>query len=408
MLKKIEKEFEFSRDDMLKIVKDFYSEMNRGLAGKTSSLKMIPTYAGMPTGKEKGRFIALDLGGTNFRVLDLTLKGNGTISLPNIMKFALDKKHITGSAELFFDFLAESVKIFLTKYKLCENTSADLGFTFSFPIQQTGIASGILISWTKGFDVAGVAGSDVVKLLDDAFLRKGIKNINIAVLANDTVGTLVAKSYEDRKCDVGVIIGTGTNACYPEAGTIINIEWGNFNKLEPTSFDRQLDKESNNPGEQILEKMVSGMYLGQIVKRILHDLIGDSPFETEYMSIIEGDKTSDLRAVEGLLERLSFPASSAGDRRMFKKVCEIVSRRAARISASCIAAIVTKMDPHLSKTHVIAIDGSVFERHPTFSCNMEEALKDIFAKEHNRIKLVLSKDGSGIGAAILAAVVANK
>ena len=38
-------------------------------------------------------------------------------------------------------------------------------------------------------------------------------------------------------------------------GTVINIEWGNFNKLDSTFFDRQLDKGSNNPGEQLLEKM---------------------------------------------------------------------------------------------------------------------------------------------------------
>ena len=37
-----------------------------------------------------------------------------------------------------------------------------------------------------------------------------------------------------------------------------------------------------------------------------------------------------------------------------------------------------------------------------------EALKDIFAKGHNRVKLVLAKDGSGIGAAILAAVASKK
>jgi len=323
------------------------------------------------------------------------------------MRFALDKKHMTGTAELFFDFLADSVKTFLKKHKLYGTATIDLGFTFSFPIQQTGVSSGILISWTKGFGVRGVVGNDVVKLLKEAFFRKDIKNINITALANDTVGTLVAKSYEDRKCDVGVIVGTGTNACYPEGRMIINIEWGNFNKLASTSFDKQLDEESDNPGEQILEKMVSGMYLGEIVRLVLHDLIRDRAFETEYMSIIEGDKTSGLKITGKLLDRLGLPKSSLGDRLIFKKVCQIVSRRAARICASCIAAIVTKMDPHLSKAHVIAIDGAVFERHPTFSRNMEAALKDIFAKRYNRIKLVLAKDGSGKGAAILAAVAAK-
>ena len=131
-------------------------------------------------------------------------------------------------------------------------------------------------------------------------------------------------------------------------------------------------------------------------------------FETEYMSIIEGDSSADLRAAGKLLGKLGLPGSSLENRRIVKKICQSVSRRAARISASCIAAIVTRMDPHLSKEHVIAVDGSVFERHPTFSRNMEEALEDIFTKRRNRIRLVLTKDGSGIGAAILASVAAKK
>ena len=268
----LEKLFELPLPEMEKIIETFMTDMARGLAGENSSLKMIPTYVGMPTGNEKGRFIALDLGGTNFRVLELTLGGGRKIGRTNMMKFALGKEQITGSAEIFFDFIADSVKIFLRKYKIPDTAKINLGFTFSFPIRQTGIASGILICWTKGFEARGVVGNDVVGLMNEAFARRGIKNVKISALVNDTVGTLVAKSYEDPDCDVGVIIGTGTNACYPEARTIINIEWGNFNKLTSTVYDRQLDEESDNPGEQILEKMVSGMYMGEVTRLILRDL----------------------------------------------------------------------------------------------------------------------------------------
>jgi hexokinase len=36
------------------------------------------------------------------------------------------------------------------------------------------------------------------------------------VLINDTVGTLMSTAYYDRKTAVGLILGTGTNACYFE------------------------------------------------------------------------------------------------------------------------------------------------------------------------------------------------
>ena len=435
-IEKLEKLFDLSRHAMRAVIKNFQSEMAAGLSDKKSSLKMIPTYVEMPSGLEKGKFIALDLGGTNFRVLELTLKGAHRSGEPRIMKFTLEKREINGTTEIFFDFIAESVKTFLNKHKISGGEELNLGFTFSFPIKQTGIASGILISWTKGFAASGVEGSDVVELLKEAFARKGIRNINISALVNDTVGTLVAKSYEDPACDVGVIIGTGTNACYPEklpeikkwkgpqnksGRMIINIEWGNFNKLASTPFDRRLDESSDNPGEQILEKMVSGMYLGSITGLVLKDmaaednlplglikpLVKGKKFETEYMSIIEGDRTADLKMTAKLLAGLGMAKTSAADRRVLKKVCGIVSRRAARISASCIAAIVLKIDPRLSGKHTIAIDGSVFEKHPTFAANMRKALKDLFGSKYSRIKLALAKDGSGKGAAIIAAVAAG-
>jgi len=426
VLKRIEEQFEISRAGMMKIIKDFHSEMEKGLAGELSSLKMIPTYIEMPTGKEKGEYIALDLGGTNFRVLELDLYGSGKTGAVKMMKFALQKKHMTGTAEDFFDFIATCVGLFLKKHKLSGAGKLDLGFTFSFPIRQTSASSGILMCWTKGFEVSRVVGKDVVKMMDEAFARKGIGNIRISALVNDTVGTLASKSYRDPNCDVGVIIGTGTNACYPEelskigkwrgpgnrtGKMVVNIEWGNFNKLKPTSCDKELDERSDNPGRQILEKMVSGMYLGEVTRLVLKEAglsLKENSFETEYLSIIEADKSRALRKTAGILAKLRPGLKlSAEERSGVKKICEIVSRRAARISASCISAIVTRIDPGVSGRHTIAIDGSVFEKHPTFSKNMRNALREIFGEKASRIKLTLAKDGSGEGAAIIAAVAAS-
>jgi len=123
--------------------------------------------------------------------------------------------------------------------------------------------------------------------LNEALRRKNISCIKIAALANDTVGTLVARSYADPTCDLGVIMGTGTNACYreklsnipklrgpdPEEYMIVNMEWGNFDKLRLTRYDNKLDEASVNPDAMYLEKMVSGMYLGEITRLILIDLI---------------------------------------------------------------------------------------------------------------------------------------
>ncbi len=420
---KIIKDLDISASEMRRLVKSFTSEMRRGLSGARSSLKMIPTYASQPTGEETGEFIALDLGGTNFRILSLELKGEGRIGKPAIMSFKLGQKEISGGENNLFDFIASRLKLFLSKNDLL-GAKHFLGFTFSFPVKQTGIATGDLVCWTKGFSAKGVIGKDVVRLLNEALIRCGVGNLNISAMLNDTVGTLAAESYEDRNCDIGVIIGTGTNACYSEtlsnisgiknSGSasgrmIINIEWGNFDKLKKTRFDLEVDEMSSNPGEQILEKMVSGMYLGQIAESVIRQTIA-SPirgFTTEHMSRIESDVSKDLSNTGRVLKSLGVKTSTLKVRAEVLSICKAVSSRGARIVAACLGAIILKMDPKISSSHTIAIDGTVYEKHPTFAKNIRAGLKGLFGRKASRVKLVLTKDGSGIGAAITAAAASN-
>src|SRR4051812_20448942 len=93
-----------------------------------------------------------------------------------------------------------------------------LGFTFSFPVHQIGINRGTLIRWTKGFDIPDAIGQDVCALLQKEIdkLRLPVK---VAALVNDTVGTLMARSYTSpgkTKTLLGAIFGTGTNGAYVE------------------------------------------------------------------------------------------------------------------------------------------------------------------------------------------------
>jgi hexokinase len=117
-------------------------------------------------------------------------------------------------------------------------------------------------------------------------------DVRVAALANDTVGTLVTQAYVDPDCYVSVILGTGTNAAYVEhtsaipkwrgpdatGDMIINMEWGGFDSLQRktlplTPYDRQLDRDAVHPGQQLYEKMISGMYLGEITRIILAHLV---------------------------------------------------------------------------------------------------------------------------------------
>lgn len=56
-----------------------------------------------------------------------------------------------------FDFIADALKKFVDTegedYHLSPGRQRELGFTFSFPVKQTSIASGTLVKWTKGFSI---------------------------------------------------------------------------------------------------------------------------------------------------------------------------------------------------------------------------------------------------------------
>jgi len=268
--------------------------------------------------------------------------------------------------------------------------------------------------------------------------RKNISCIKVAALANDTVGTLAARSYTDPTCDLGVIMGTGTNACYreklsnipklrgpdPEGYMIVNMEWGNFDKLRLTRYDKQLDEASVNPGAMYLEKMVSGMYLGEVTRLIVIDLIKrdlmflnepdaaesfkkKDSLKTEHMSLIEGDETENLGETEQFLNNSGITNTTLHDRTLLKRLCEFVSARAARLGAAAICAVITWMDPELDDMHTVAVDGSLFGKYPGFGAKITDVFKKLYGEKAEKIILVHSKDGSGKGAAIIAAVAAS-
>nr|KYP74870.1 hypothetical protein KK1_007563 [Cajanus cajan] len=316
------------------------ADMRAGLAAQSEpgpGLPMIPSYVeNLPTGNEKGLFYALDLGGTNFRVLRVQLGGKDErviatefdqVSIPQDLMFATSQE--------LFDFIALGLAKFAAKedgrFHVSSGRKREIGFTFSFPVKQTSIDSGILIKWTKGFAVSGTAGRDVVACLNEAMERQEL-DMRVSALVNDTVGTLAGAEYWDNDVIAAVILGTGTNACYVEQMSaipklkghnsssqkmIISTEWGAFsNGLPLTEFDREMDAASINPGEQIFEKTISGMYLGEIVRRVLlkmaeeGGLFGKSvpqklstPFilGTPDLCAMQQDCSGDLLAVGSLL-----------------------------------------------------------------------------------------------------------
>ena len=165
------------------------------------------------------------------------------------------------------------------------------------------------------------------------------------------------------------------------------------------------------------------MYLGEITRRVIYDFIHreilfngiktlnifaeKGTFETKDMSLIQGDTSDNLGEIEDYLTGLGVDKITLHDKKLLKKVCGLVSTRAARVSAAAIAGVITWMDPELMSCHTVGIDGSVFEKYPGFSGIMENVFNILFNAKAKKIKMEMAKDGSGKGAAIIAAVAAS-
>lgn len=87
-----------------------------------------------------------------------------------------------------------------------------------------------------------------------------------------------------------------------------------------------------------------------------------------------------------------------------RKLAELIGTRAARLSACGIAAICKKKN--WTEAHVGA-DGSVFQKYPHFKDRNRLALREIFDWPESSKDLIIvqaAEDGSGVGAALIAAL----
>ncbi|XP_076295829.1 hexokinase A isoform X2 [Lasioglossum baleicum] len=428
-------------DDQLRMVMErLDAEINKGLSKEThknSTVKCFTTYVqDLPDGTEKGNFLALDLGGTNFRVLLITLEGMNFDMKSKI--YAIPQSLMLGTGTHLFDHIAQCLALFVKDLNL-QDQVLPLGFTFSFPLTQEGLTKGYLVRWTKGFNCDGVVDEDVVGLLEAAIARRNDVKIDVCAILNDTTGTLMSCAWKNRNCRIGLIVGTGSNACYVEKtknvecavpgnfkpekpDMLINTEWGAFGEGDVldfviTEFDQAIDDNSINPKKQLFEKMISGMYMGELARLVLEKVVdagllfgGKCPtdlkkrgkFFTKYVSEIENDPKGKYTNCRDVLAELGMRNVSDQDCENVRYVCSVVSRRAAHLASAGIATLLNKMGEN---NVTVGIDGSVYRFHPHFHDVMTEKIRQL---QSYKFDLMLSEDGSGRGAALVAAVAAGK
>ena len=399
---------------------NFRQDMRLGLSGSPdSSLRMLPSYLGLPTGAERGDYLALDFGGTNVRVLLYRLEGNGKyemlshVAKPLKVDGVYDFIGAEATGEQMFDFIAALVD---------EAVGGDhetpylLGHTFSFPSAQTNINDARLIIWTKEFAARGVEGEVVNDLLRAALVRQGLTNVTPNSVINDTVAVLLAAAYINGDTQIGAIYATGHNTCYlePYTGTaqppmILNMESGGFSKLVPNRFDVALDAASEKKGEQRLEKMVSGRYMGELFEMALAELLGAAGsaygFTSVDLSRMLEDVSEDATSAATLVEVLTGQRLTAEDALRVRGLARAIVVRSARLIAATFVGTLWQVtgSGEIRAQH-IAVDGSVYEKMPLVRETMKEAFEELLGADAVKVDTILASGGSGLGAALAAAM----
>uniref|UniRef100_A0A3B5AD07 Hexokinase-3 n=1 Tax=Stegastes partitus TaxID=144197 RepID=A0A3B5AD07_9TELE len=431
-------------DDQLNdISARFQAEMKKGLSAESNAaaaVKMLPTHVrSTPDGSEKGQFMALDFGGSKFKVLQVKVREGMGIRKGGVemdeKTYRIPKELLTGRGTELLDHVAESLKDFLHERNISLEKKHPLAFTFSFPCEQTALNRGLLLSWSKNFRARGLQGKDVVQVLRDSIDRTGGMDMEVLAMVNDTVATMMTCGFDDQYCQAGLIIGTGTNACYmeelrhvdlvegDEGRMCVNTEWGAFGDdgaLDDfiTEFDRDVDAASNNPGKQIFEKMISGMYLGELVRlvvlkmakvgklfdgRVSDALRTKGKITTAHVAAMEEYKNG-LKNTRTILEELDLSPSD-DDCIAVQHISTIVSFRSSNLVAAGLAAILTRIKHNRNRRALritVGVDGTVYKTHPQYPKRLHKVVRRLLPDCH--VRFALSDSGSSKGAALVTAV----
>ena len=269
--------FALSSAQLLEIANDLRQKIVTGLSNDGTEIKCLPTYIHPKKDGISGEATVFDLGGTNFRAAVVSVGAETKIT--GIAEKDITEMKMEGFTE---DDLYNSQAQTINQLSLPKNSP--IGYCFSYPAKSLTNGDAELIVWTKGVNIAGMAGRPIGQPLVKYLNENTNGSFGKIAVVNDTITSLFAglmnPGYD---AYIGLIVGTGTNMAtfFPSeyipkikdlqgwsGETPVNLESGNFNPPNLTQYDVEVDVNSDNKGFQRFEKAISGMYLGRIFRAV--------------------------------------------------------------------------------------------------------------------------------------------
>lgn len=408
--------------DFAETISMFLDQMQRGLAGRKSTLDMIPTYLtadnDVPVGK---RVIVADAGGTNFRVATVHFEPDKSAVIDSLKIFTMPGVERKLNKTEFFSAMAEY-------FRHVADASEAVGFCFSYPVEILPNKDGRMIRFSKEIKVSGVEGQLVGEHLNRAMTASGLADRKRIVLLNDTVATLLAGvGYQNRDFDgfIGFILGTGTNCAYiehnaeikkksgldPDGFQIINTESGGMGRGYRGKLDARFDKTTVNPGVNIFEKMISGAYLGPLCLFVLQQACKDGLLGKHAAAILNTLSVFDTKEMNTFLlypygDNPLANACRQGtdeDTLIAWHIADRLTERAAKLSAVNLAAMAVKSGRGTDPTRPICIvaEGTTFYKMKAVQSRVAYYLKHNLENKKGIFTEIVHVDNATlIGAAI--------
>jgi hexokinase len=430
--------FHYDHWDPRALVQALRIDMERGLEGRSSSLPMIPSYivpvSRVPAGKT---VLALDAGGTNLRAGLVHFDAYGRAQAEETRKAPMPGTRGRVGAEEFFDEIAALAGPLLERGRDIEG----MGFTFSYPMEITPEADGVLLAFSKEVDAPELVGKSIGGGLREALKRRGSAYGGRMVMLNDTAAALLSglaaippDGEEGGGADtrggaggpvMGLILGTGFNIAYPEKRIpkigfespakpqIVVCESGAFALPFRGALDREYDETTKNPGAFTLEKAVSGAYLGPLALHIFKRAVQDRAVHFE--------KAGELLALPALQTRelndfLGSPPAGPlaelfgpgeGDAAAaLQYLAGIITERAGLAAAAAAAAAVERIDapPYPSAPVRIAVEGTTYLAFRGMRRALDSRLHCLLAAEKPRPCVIAPVEQASLFGAAVAAL----
>lgn len=390
-------------------------------------LAMLPTFIGV---ENKVPFekpcIVLDAGGTNFRVAVLTMHADKAPDIEHFAVYPMPGSEEELSKRAFYDKIVSFLEPVI-------DLSDDIGFCFSYPAEIMPNRDGRVLSFTKQVRAPEVVGGLIGEDLQAALKRHNLpSNKNICIL-NDTVATLLGGraflSEELYDSFVGFIWGTGMNAAYVEQcqgiskihqqlsleqqseRMIINTESGYHRPLVSSPIDLEMDESTVDPGRSLLEKRVSGRYLGILCLYVIRKAMAENLLSSFFVSNFATINYLNTKDLDDYMRQpfgqniLSKSCANDLDRLTLYYLIDNLFERASRYVVTLIAAILVKagLGKNPLKPTVVTMDGSTYYNSLLLPTKVAYYVKQFINNELNlAIRFNKIENGNLLGAAIAA------